>query len=76
MQVGLPKPVIYPLPPDIRAFCVRPTLTYLYGLQLDRLQQIASDIRAVRKPSVYTGNGIQLVGEVLRQKQRSGRKAK
>ncbi|KAJ9522510.1 hypothetical protein QJQ45_008357 [Haematococcus lacustris] len=76
LRVGLPKPMIYPLPPDVRAFCVKPTLAYLYGLQLERLQQLAMSIRAVRKPSVYTGNGIQLVGEVVRSKQRSSRKAK
>lgn len=42
--------------------------------QLPRLQQIARDIRAIRKPNAYTGNGIALVGEELVLKQRSTRK--
>jgi ribosomal protein L6P/L9E len=36
---------------------------------------VAADIRAARPPNPYTGNGIQLVGEVPRQKARANRKA-
>ncbi|KAF5831399.1 hypothetical protein DUNSADRAFT_13189 [Dunaliella salina] len=74
LKVGFSRTVVYPLPPDVRAFSIRPNLLYLYGLQLPRLQQIAQDIRSIRKPNVYTGNGIQLVGETIRLKQRSTRK--
>jgi len=76
LRVGYSRPVIFPLPPDVRAFCLKPTLLYLYGLQEERLSELAQQIRSIRKPNVYTGNGIQLVGEVLKTKQRTSRKAK
>ena len=40
LKVGFSRTVVYPLPPDVRAFCLKPTLLYLYGLQLPRLQQV------------------------------------
>ncbi len=76
LRVGYSRPVVFQLPPDVKGFCIRPTLMYLYGLQKQRLDQLAAEIRALRKPSVYTGNGIQIVGEALRQKQRASRKSK
>ncbi len=75
LRVGYSRPVIFRLPDGVLGFCLRPTLTYLYGLEQDRLQRLAGEIRAVRKPNVYTGNGIQLVGEVVKTKARSSRKA-
>jgi ribosomal protein L6P/L9E len=47
---------------------------YLYGIDKALVTNTAAAIRAVRKPNAYTGNGIQLVGEVLKLKQRAGSK--
>jgi ribosomal protein L6P/L9E len=47
---------------------------YLYGIDKALVTNTAAAIRAVRKPNAYTGNGIQLVGETLKLKQRAGSK--
>jgi large subunit ribosomal protein L6 len=72
--VGYSRTAIFPLPPGIRAFCIKPTLLYLYGLHKGEVDAVAGAIRAVRRPNVYTGNGIQLVDEVVRIKQRKASK--
>ncbi|GLC47172.1 hypothetical protein PLESTB_001709000 [Pleodorina starrii] len=71
LKVGYSRTVVYPLPPHIRAFCLKPTLLYLYGLELDELQRVAAEIRGIRKPNPYTGNGVQYVDEVVKLKQRA-----
>ncbi|GIL78134.1 hypothetical protein Vretimale_7449 [Volvox reticuliferus] len=71
LKVGYSRTVVYPLPPHIRAFCLKPTLLYLYGLELDELQRVAAEICAIRKPNPYTGNGLQYVDEVVKLKQRA-----
>lgn len=76
IKVGFSRTIIYPLPPDMRAFCVKPNLLYIYGLQYDRVMATAQEIRSLRKPNVYSGNGILLLGEVVKKKQRSSKKGK
>ncbi|EFJ40918.1 hypothetical protein VOLCADRAFT_99166 [Volvox carteri f. nagariensis] len=71
LKVGYSRTVVYPLPPHIRAFCLKPTLVYLYGLEMDELQRVAAEIRSIRKPNPYTGNGVQYVDEVVKLKQRA-----
>jgi large subunit ribosomal protein L6 len=72
--VGYTKAAIMPLPSGVSAFFVKPTLMYLYGVDKQAVTNTAAAIRAVRKPNAYTGNGVQLVGEVVRLKQRAGSK--
>ncbi|KXZ46210.1 hypothetical protein GPECTOR_46g279 [Gonium pectorale] len=74
LKVGYSRTAVYPLPPHIRAFFLKPTLMYLYGLELDELQRVAAEIRSIRKPNPYTGNGVQYVDEVVRLKARKGGK--
>eukprot|EP00798_Chlamydomonas_sp_ICE-L_P015268 gene15268-21350_t len=70
LKVGYSRSVVFPLPKGTLAFCLKPNQLYLYGLQLPHLQKVAGEIRALRKPNVYTGNGIQLMTETVRIKQR------
>jgi large subunit ribosomal protein L6 len=73
-QVGFTKAAIYPLPDGVLGLCVKPSLMYLYGIDKQLVTNTAAAIRAVRKPNAYTGNGIQLVGETVKLKQRAGSK--
>lgn len=73
-QVGYTKPAIFPLPEGVLGLCVKPSLMYLYGVDKQLVTNTAAAIRAVRKPNAYTGNGIQLVGETIKLKQRAGSK--
>ncbi|GFR44703.1 hypothetical protein Agub_g5701 [Astrephomene gubernaculifera] len=74
LKVGYSRTAVYPLPPHIRAFFLKPTLLYLYGLELDELKRVAAEIRSVRKPNPYTGNGVQYLDEVVKIKARAGSK--
>lgn len=74
LQVGYTRACIFQLPDGVLAFFVKPNLMYLYGIDKALVTNTAAAIRAVRKPNAYTGNGIQLVGEVLKLKQRAGSK--
>jgi large subunit ribosomal protein L6 len=58
----------------VLAFFIKPTLMYLYGVDKQLVHNTAARIRAVRKPNVYTGNGIQLVDETIKLRQRAGSK--
>jgi len=73
-QVGFSRACIFQLPDGVLGFFVKPTLMYLYGIDKALVTNTAAAIRAVRKPNAYTGNGIQLVGETLKLKQRAGSK--
>lgn len=74
LKVGFTKSAIFPLPPGVRAFLLRPTLTYLMGVDKALVRSTAMAIRAIRPPNVYTGNGVQLADEQLVLRPRSGKK--
>lgn len=74
MKVGYTRACIFQLPEGVLAFFVKPTLMYLYGIDKALVTNTAAAIRAIRKPNAYTGNGVQLVGEQLKLKQRAGSK--
>ena len=73
-QVGFTKAAIFPLPEGVVGLFVKPNLMYLHGVDKHLVTNTAAAIRAVRKPNAYTGNGIQLVGETIKLKQRAGSK--
>lgn len=70
LKVGYSRTAVFPMPDGVRAFCIKPTLLYLYGLRKEEVHGVAGKIRSVRKPNVYTGNGIRLVDETVRIKAR------
>ncbi len=74
LKVGFSATVLFPLPPGVRAFCLRPTLTYLYGVDKALVRSTAMAVRRVRPPNAYTGNGIQLTDEVVRLRPKRGTK--
>ncbi|WIA22928.1 hypothetical protein OEZ86_009862 [Tetradesmus obliquus] len=74
LKVGYTRACIFQFPEGVLAFFVKPALMYLYGVDKALVTNTAAAIRAVRKPNAYTGNGVQLVGEVLKLKQRAGSK--
>uniref|UniRef100_A0A7S0UZT2 Uncharacterized protein n=1 Tax=Polytomella parva TaxID=51329 RepID=A0A7S0UZT2_9CHLO len=74
LKVGFSDPAVFMLPPTIKAFFLKPTMVYLYGLNIDELRKTAMEIRALRKPNVFTGNGIALMDETVRIKARANKK--
>ena len=45
----------------VRAFCIKPTLICLYGIDKNQVTQIAAQIRQIRPPSTYTRKGLFIV---------------
>lgn len=74
LKVGYSRTALYALPPGVRAFIVKPTQFYLYGLDEAEVARVAGEIRSIRKPNAYTGNGIQLADEVIKLKTKAGAK--
>jgi large subunit ribosomal protein L6 len=69
LQLGYSHDIPYPIPPDVRIACERPTLIAVSGADRQRVGQIAAEIRAFRPPEPYKGKGIKYAGEVIRRKE-------
>lgn len=69
LQLGFSHDVVYPIPPEIRIVCERPTAIAVSGADRQRVGQIAAEIRAFRPPEPYKGKGIRYAGEVVRRKE-------
>ncbi|KAI8469130.1 MAG: hypothetical protein J3K34DRAFT_522405 [Monoraphidium minutum] len=74
LKVGFTHSAIYKLPEGVAAFFVKPTLVYLYGVDKALVTGAAAALRAVRPPNAYTGNGVALLGEETKLRQRAGSK--
>jgi len=64
-KLGFSHPVFYKLPTDIRAIISKPTELALYGVDLNRLTQVAAQIKQLRPPEPYKGKGIRLSSDIL-----------
>lgn len=70
LKLGYSHEVKYKIPNDIS---ITPSknkgvLLLIQGTELDRVQQVAVEIRRFREPDAYKGKGIHYYGEVLRLK--------
>ena len=45
----------------VRAFCLKPTLICLYGIEKNQVTQMAAKIRQISPPSTYTRKGLFIV---------------
>ena len=64
-KLGFSHPIFYELPTDICAIISKPTELALYGVDLNRLTQVAAQIKQLRPPELYKGKGIRLSSDVL-----------
>jgi large subunit ribosomal protein L6 len=69
LQLGYSHDVAYPIPPDVRIACERPTAISITGADRQRVGQIAAEIRAFRPPEPYKGKGIKYADETIRRKE-------
>ena len=65
LKLGYSHDIIYNIPSSIKIFLLDPTLLCLFGIDKNQLTQIASNLRKLRKPSVYKGKGIRLLNEKI-----------
>lgn len=67
LEVGFSHPVIFPIPAGVQASVDKNIIT-LTGFDKELLGNIASKLRAVRKPEPYKGKGIKYTSENIRRK--------
>lgn len=70
LKIGYSHEVFYNIPADVNIMVSKTKGTYLLikGAEKERVQQIAKEIRNLRKPDVYKGKGIHYYKEILRLK--------
>jgi large subunit ribosomal protein L6 len=68
LTIGFAKPVEYPVPPEVEITVESPTRIIVEGIDKIAVGQVASEIRAFKKPEPYKGKGIRYEGEYVRKK--------
>lgn len=63
LQLQFSHPLEYPIPADIKISCPDQTHIDVWGVDKQRVGQVASEIRGFRKPEPYKGKGIRYTGE-------------
>ena len=66
--MGFSHPVILDIPKDVKVEVPSPNKIKVFGIDKQRVGQVAADIRAVKPPEPYKGKGIRYVGEHVRRK--------
>ncbi|MDD3924135.1 MAG: 50S ribosomal protein L6 [Erysipelotrichaceae bacterium] len=69
INIGYSKPVVIIAEDDVKVECKTPTEIIISGIDKQRVGELASNIRAVRKPEPYLGKGIRYKGEKIRRKE-------
>jgi large subunit ribosomal protein L6 len=69
LQLGYSHDINYPIPPDVKIACERPTAISITGADRQRVGQVAAEIRAFRPPEPYKGKGIKYAEETIRRKE-------
>lgn len=68
LTLGYSHPVVYTLPPDIKATVENQTLITISGVDKQRVGAVAAKIREFRPPEPYKGKGIKYLEERVRRK--------
>jgi len=69
LQLGFSHDVTFPIPPDVKIACEKPTSIAINGADRQRVGQVAAVIRSFRGPEPYKGKGIKYETEKIRRKE-------
>ena len=69
LALGYSHDVIYPIPEGITIAVPKPTEITVTGSDIQRVGQVAAEIRAYRPPEPYKGKGVKYVGEFIFRKE-------
>src|SRR5215468_2430368 len=69
LALGYSHDVIYPIPEGITIGVPKPTEITVSGTDIQRVGQVAAEIRAYRPPEPYKGKGVKYVGEFIFRKE-------
>ena len=69
LALGYSHDVIYPIPEGITIAVPKPTEITVTGSDIQRVGQVAAEIRSYRPPEPYKGKGVKYVGEFIFRKE-------
>jgi large subunit ribosomal protein L6 len=71
LRLGYSHDVIYNIPKDVKVTISQQKILtlILFGTNLQRVKQVASEIRSLKSPEPYKGKGIRFFNEIIRQKE-------
>ena len=69
LALGYSHDVVYPIPEGIQVAVPKPTEITITGSDIQRVGQVAAEIRAYRPPEPYKGKGVKYVGEFIFRKE-------
>ena len=69
LNLGYSHDIRYPIPEGIKVTCEKPTMIAIHGADRQRVGQMASEIRAFRKPEPYKGKGVKYKEETIFRKE-------
>ena len=68
LALGFSHPVMYPTPAGIKFTVDNNTVVKIEGPDKELVGQVAAEIRSLRKPEPYKGQGVRYQGEAVRRK--------
>src|SRR3954465_2838980 len=69
LALGYSHDVVYPIPEGITITVPKPTEITVVGSDIQRVGQVAAEIRSYRPPEPYKGKGVKYVGEFIFRKE-------
>jgi large subunit ribosomal protein L6 len=69
LALGYSHDVVYPIPQGITITTPKPTEITVAGIDLQKVGQVAAEIRKFRKPEPYKGKGVRYAGEYIFRKE-------
>jgi large subunit ribosomal protein L6 len=69
LSLGYSHDVVYEVPAGVTVATPRPTEIVITGIDKQKVGQVASEIRAYRKPEPYKGKGVKYEGEFIFRKE-------
>ena len=69
LALGYSHDVVYHIPEGIQIVVPKPTEITITGSDIQRVGQVAAEIRAYRPPEPYKGKGVKYVGEFIFRKE-------
>ena len=69
LSLGYSHDVVYPIPEGIQIAVTKPTEITITGSDIQRVGQVAAEIRAYRPPEPYKGKGVKYADEFIFRKE-------
>ncbi len=69
LQLGFSHDVNYPIPEGITIKCEKPTSVLISGPDIQKVGQVAAEIRGFRPPEPYKGKGVKYIEEHIVRKE-------